>query len=170
MATDEHNSTAGTALPGPTPEAQIVPEALHQLLAAARLADECQQVMDQVDPRDVLALFALVSELRNAVEPLADYARHVDSRGVAYLRKLQPEDAAELTDDEISALVSPDNMIILTTGDLREQSRKLTMGQTRIARRAFERASAALPDTGSDFRPDDGDSAPEAQADAGANP
>ncbi len=87
-------------------------------------------------------------EYRKALEPFAILSRAMDELAVTGQRKLQPEAAAHMSDEEIAALVTPDGNTLLTDGrmafggeQLRSKSAKVTAGDFRRAARALDPAT-----------------------------
>ncbi|MBZ9943490.1 hypothetical protein LB533_20600 [Mesorhizobium sp. BR1-1-13] len=92
---------------------------------------------------------AKLEEARKALKPFAEFAATMDKLAVEGQRLVQPDAAANLTDDEIARLVTPDDATLLTDGRMRfggpaAQSKpaKLTAGDFRRAARSLTEESS----------------------------
>lgn len=89
-----------------------------------------------------------IEELEKALEPFRDFIVAFDALAVAGQRRLQPEECADLTDERIAELVSPDDQIIAVNnymgfgkqdGAKDHPNRKIRIGDLRRARKLMEK-------------------------------
>lgn len=87
---------------------------------------------------------AALALARKALEPFAALSKAMDELAVAGQRKLQPEAAASMSDDEIASLITPDDTVLITDGRMafggaahRSKPAKVTVGDFRLASRSL---------------------------------